>query len=176
MSAKQFEFPEHYSFPPFFTLQTVSSTRQKQLSLWRDLILRYHTANKIKTLVVHDCPLWENGEIGRRLAESAVAAVLDDFVASGHGEWEDGGRTRVKVLWRKPEQLASDIYDWAVKNGMVGTVCTLYELHSGEDVDGASFEGADEELLRRAVAILEEGGKCALFKGDTSEDDGVKFF
>jgi len=84
--------------------------------------------------------------------------------------------TRMRILWRKPDQLASDLYDWAVTKGFVGQVCTLYELHSGEDVDGASFEGADEELLRRAIAILEENGKCALFKGDTSDEDGVKFF
>jgi ESCRT-II complex subunit VPS25 len=38
-----------------------------------------------------------------------------------------------------------------------------------------SFQGADEELLRRAIKILEQQGKCALFKGDTSDEDGVKF-
>jgi ESCRT-II complex subunit VPS25 len=174
--ATSFEFPEYYNFPPFFTLQTVQATKQKQLALWRDLILKYYTTNKIKTLIVHDCPLWANASIDRSLNADAIHAILDDFVATGHGEWEDGTNTRLRVLWRKPDQLASDIYDWAVKKGMVGTVCTLYELHSGEDVDGASFEGADEELLRRAIAILEENGKCALFKGDTSDEDGVKFF
>jgi ESCRT-II complex subunit VPS25 len=38
-----------------------------------------------------------------------------------------------------------------------------------------SFQGADEELLRRALAILEERGKCTIFKGDTSNEDGIKF-
>ena len=39
-----------------------------------------------------------------------------------------------------------------------------------------SFQGADEELLRRALHILEQQGKCTIFKGDTSEEDGIKFF
>ena len=39
-----------------------------------------------------------------------------------------------------------------------------------------SFQGADEELLRRALHILEEQGKCAVFKGETSGEDGIKFF
>ena len=39
-----------------------------------------------------------------------------------------------------------------------------------------SFQGADEELLRRALSILEDQGKAAVFKGDTSEEDGIKFF
>lgn len=49
-------------------------------------------------------------------------------------------------------------------------------LYLGEDVNGMSFQGADEQLLRRALEILESQGKCTVFKGDTSEEDGLKFF
>jgi len=132
---------------------------------------------KIKTLVLHDCPLWRNDTIGRELSRRDVAAVADDFVDRGHGEWEDPAvKTRVRILWRRPGQLASDLYDWAAANGYVNSVCTLYELHSGEDVNGMSFQGADEGLLRRALGILEGQGKCAVFRGETSEEDGIKFF
>ena len=163
-----------------------------------------------------------------------------DFVKSGHGEWEDPeGRTRCRILWRRPEQLASDVYEWAVANGYINSVCTVYELHSGEwcgavcvysggewakykrcpvyfysapsmdtmalfisihthdcfilivchthhfacrwwitgeDVNGMSFQGADEELLRRALGILQDQGKCTIFQGETSSEDGIKFF
>lgn len=139
--------------------------------------MSYHTNLKIKTLVVHDCPLWKNADIGRELTREGIRAVMEDFVKSGHGEWEDPNlKTRCRILWRKPEQLASDIFDWAETNGFRNSVCTVYELHSGEDVNGMSFQGADEELLRRALAILEKQGKCTLFKGDTSAEDGIKFF
>lgn len=101
---------------------------------------------------------------------------MDDFIRSGHGEWEDPKlRTRCRIMWRKPEQLASDIYDWADANGFIGSVCTVYELHSGEDVNGMSFQGADVELLRRALGILEHQGKCVLFSGESFEEDGIKF-
>lgn len=83
---------------------------------------------------------------------------------SGHGEWEDPLKTRCRIIWRKPEQLASDIYDWSVQlvlirlmhnsfhdnlspsssiaysfhraitNGYINSVCTVYELHSGKCV------------------------------------------
>ena len=171
-----FQFPEFYSFPPFFTIQPVLSTREKQMALWQELILRYHTEKKIKTLVVHDCPLWKNVTIGRQLSPDDIAVVMKEFCKSGHGEWQDENHTRCRILWRKPEALASDIIQWAEANQYINNICTLYELHSGEDVNGMSFQGADEELLRRALAILEEQGKCAVFKGDTSEEDGVKFF
>jgi ESCRT-II complex subunit VPS25 len=139
---------------------------------------------RIKTLVVHDCPLWSNDRIQRRLNQTDVMIVLDDLVSHGHGEWLQppsenlSTRTSLRILWRKPEELATDVYQWAVKNGFVSnnTVCTMYELHSGEDVHGTSFQGIDEDLLRRALTILEEQQKCTIFQGDTSEDDGIKFF
>tara|TARA_B110000305_G_C19111181_1_gene479827 strand:- start:1 stop:720 length:720 start_codon:yes stop_codon:yes gene_type:complete len=171
-----FLFPLHYSFPPFFTLQPNETTHSKQLALWRDLILKYHTENKIKTLILHDCPLWRNNDISRQLDRSAVDVVVADFVSSGYGEWEDEAtKTRCRILWRKPKDLASDIYDWATTRGFINEVCTLFELHSGEDVEGTSFQGADEELLRRAIGILEDRGQATLFRGETSGEDGVKF-
>ena len=135
------------------------------MSLWRELILNYHTSCKIKTLVVHDCPLWKNADIQRELDRKGIERVMDDFVkrcdqskaniphaslshflstmyfhwykitwkiGSGHGEWENDTKTRCRILWRKPEQLASDIYDWADANGYINSVCTVYELHSGK--------------------------------------------
>lgn len=171
------KYPEFYSFPPFFTIQPILETREKQLSLWRDLILKYHTKHRIPVLIVHDCPLWTNQDIDRSLTREDIAKVMDDFVSSGFGEWEDASlKTRCRILWRHPKQLASDIYEWAQANGLINGICTLYELHSGEDINGEPFEGADEELLRRAVNILEEQGKATLFKGETSSEDGIKFF
>ena len=84
--------------------------------------------------------------------------------------------TTCRILWRKPEQLASDVYVWAQSNGYIGSVCTIYELHSGEDVNGMSFQGADEDVLRRALLILADQGKCTIFQGETSSEDGIKFF
>lgn len=154
----------------------MESTREKQLALWRDLILRYCTAHKLKTLIVHECPLWKNESIQRQLNPEEIEAVVLNFCESGHGEFTDeNSKTVLRILWRKPEQLAADIYAWAQTNGYINGVCTVYELHSGEDVNGMSFQGADEELLRRALAILEEQGKCTIFKGETSDEDGIKF-
>lgn len=75
-----FQFPEFYSFPPFFTVQPNITTREKQMALWRELILSYHTSKKIKTLVVHDCPLWKNSAIRRELSHDDVKTVIADFV------------------------------------------------------------------------------------------------
>ena len=171
------QFPEFYSFPPFFTIQPVLATKEKQLALWRELIVRYHMQYKLKTLVVHECSLWKNDAIGRKLSREGIQEIMNDLIFHGYGEWVDEPeKTTCRILWRKPEELATDIYEWAVANGNIGSVCTVYELHSGEDVHGMSFQGVDEELLRRALGILEDQGKCTIFQGDTSSEDGIKFF
>jgi ESCRT-II complex subunit VPS25 len=120
--------------------------------------------------------LWKNDSIQRQLSPGDIQRVVDDFCSHGQGEWIDANKIHCRILWRKPEQLATDIYQWAEHKGYLNSVCTLYELHSGEDVNGMSFQGADEELLRRALTILESQGKCAIFKGETSSEDGIKFF
>ena len=125
------------------------------------MIVRYHIQYKLKTLVVHECPLWSNDEIGRSLSNDDIKVVMNDLVQHGNGEWiDDDNHTHCRILWRKPAELATDIYEWAAASGNIGSVCTVYELHSGEDVHGMSFQGVDEELLRRALGLLEDQGKC----------------
>jgi ESCRT-II complex subunit VPS25 len=95
---------------------------------------------------------------------------------SGYGEWEDPStKTRCRILSRKPQELASDIYEWAVSHGYLNSVCTVYELHSGDDVVDTTFCGLDPVMIQRALSILEEQGKCVLFQGNSSEESGVKF-
>ena len=85
LNCTSYQYPEFYSFPPFFTIQPVLETREKQMGLWRELILSYHTSLKIKTLVVHDCPLWKNKSISRELDRDAIKSVMDDFVKRWEG-------------------------------------------------------------------------------------------
>jgi len=82
------------------------------MALWQELILRYHTEKKIKTLVVHDCPLWKNDAIGRSLSQEDIAIVMKELCKSGHGEWQDEKQTSCRILWRKPEQLATGKSFW----------------------------------------------------------------
>jgi ESCRT-II complex subunit VPS25 len=184
------QYPEFYSFPPFFTIQPVLATRQKQLGLWTQLIVDYHYSHKLPICVKHECPLWSNPEIQRALSKEDLEVVLDHLVQRGSAEWMDGSedgpsqassstsnnhRTTLRILWRTPQELASDIYRWATTSGQLGSVVTLYELHSGEDSTGQSFSGLDEDLIRRALTILESQGKCTIFQGETSNEDGIKF-
>ncbi|KAG5175912.1 ESCRT-II complex subunit-domain-containing protein [Tribonema minus] len=176
MGEADFQVPEFYSFPPFFTLQPVLATREKQLKLWCDMVLAYHKARKAYAFAWRDWPLWENRAINRRLDEAGAQAVVAELVRTGHAEWQDSGKTSLSLFWDTPADTAARLYEWARSTGLVGSVVTVYELHQGEDTRETQFHGMEEGVLRKAIAVLEADGRAVLFQGATSTEDGFKFF
>ncbi|CAM9497295.1 unnamed protein product [Discosporangium mesarthrocarpum] len=81
----------------------------------------------------------------------------------------------VTLMWQSPDEIAAKLYDYVRNNGMVGSVFTVYELHQGDEVEETEFHGMDEDLFRKALIVLENRGRAEIFKGTTSEEDGVKF-
>ena len=76
------------------------------MAMWRELILRYHTEKKIKTLAIHDCALFKNSAINRELSPADILQVMEDFCDSGHGEWlDEQQKTVCRILWRKPGEF-----------------------------------------------------------------------
>ncbi|RYY82737.1 hypothetical protein EON63_12760 [archaeon] len=51
----------------------------------------------------------------------------------GNAEWEDQNRSTLLIMWKSPEVLGNEIYEWASKTDILGTVFTIYELHSGDE-------------------------------------------
>lgn len=62
-----FEFPEFWEYPPYFTVQPVPETFEKQKDLWCGLILRYckHTRTFIVDVHDEDFVLFRNKKIDR---------------------------------------------------------------------------------------------------------------
>ncbi|VDN30855.1 unnamed protein product [Gongylonema pulchrum] len=93
--------------------------------------------------------------------------------AQGHIDWLDKGKNRCHIYWRRPEEWASLIYEWAVSNGLLNTPCTLYEITQGDDVAQESFYGLDKDVLLKALVILVEQRRAQLLNIGT-EAEGVK--
>lgn len=155
-------------------IQINAETREKQLRAWKDLILSYCTAQRSFILTPRAFPFFRNDAIGRFLSPEGINAVVQYLIAQGNAEWEDETHTRLRILWKSVPQLAQELYDWAIGQGL-GTVYTLYELHSSDEFTDASFHGTDVALLRRALQLLAQQGKCVLIPGASADEDGVKF-
>lgn len=170
------EWPFFYQYPPYFTIQPVQETWEKQCSLWCALILAFCKAHKIFVLrPTDDTPLFHNKDINRKLSQEAIVKILDHLVAKGNARWLDSQKQQCLILWRKVEEWAQVILGWANTYGVQDSVMLLEDLSSGDDVRGTDLHGLHREVLLRALQVLQEQGKVRLFRGATPEEEGVKF-
>jgi len=177
-TTQSFPLPEMYGFPPLFTLQPVAATREKQLKIWRDIVVAYHIHNSLHHMVPETFPLFCNESIGRRLNKEGIDAVVQSLIQHGNAEWTDATHTSLHVIWKSVEVISGEVLEWARKNDDgSGTVYTIYELHSGDQDDHLfnTLHGTDPIMLRRALELLEKNRKCKIIPGAAPDEDGVKF-
>jgi ESCRT-II complex subunit VPS25 len=115
------------------SLQPVAETQQKQLKVWRDIILGYCRTTSSTQIVPMSFPLFHNDHIDRSLTPEAIRIIAQSLVEAGNGEWEDSAHTVLRVMLQSAEQLANEVYRWASTKEILGTVYTMYELHSGDE-------------------------------------------
>eukprot|EP00271_Cylindrocystis_brebissonii_P012918 TRINITY_DN32426_c0_g1_i1.p1 TRINITY_DN32426_c0_g1~~TRINITY_DN32426_c0_g1_i1.p1 ORF type:complete len:181 (+),score=38.24 TRINITY_DN32426_c0_g1_i1:153-695(+) len=175
-SQEEFPFPAFYHYPPYFTLQPIKDSREKQIQLWKDLILAYCKHQRLYVIELDDCPLFKNAAIDRKLSNEAKEVVLGGLVAEGRAEWPDKSHRNCLILWRRVEDWADVILKFVEENGLNDSVMLVEELRSGDEVRKTELEGLDSLLLYRALKVLEGRGKAQLFRGNTADDEGVKFF
>ncbi|KAF4401754.1 hypothetical protein G4B88_000802 [Cannabis sativa] len=79
-----FKLPHFFNYPPYFTLQPVRDIREKQIQLWKELILEYCRFQKIFVVgLEEDFPLFSNTVIERFLSHEAREAFLSAVVSEG---------------------------------------------------------------------------------------------
>ena len=65
------------------SLQPVQETREKQLKLWRELILKYCSQHHLHQLIPASFPYFNNQSIGRQLSAEAINAVVEYIIKTG---------------------------------------------------------------------------------------------
>ncbi len=169
--------PSFYNFRPFFTIQPVQATREKQLNLWKELIVGYHVFHKTFRMVdPPSFPLFKNNTIGRQLSPSAIKTVIEHIIHEGVAQWEDPSNpVNLLVMSKSTATIAHELYTWANKQNLLGFVVTVYELHSGDEYTDSPVMGMDLVVLRKALEVLETSGKAIFIAGANVDEDGVKF-
>ena len=181
-SASEFEWPALYNYPPFYTLQTNLDTRSKQIDAWCSLILNYFKHNKLYVLDLTEAlassSIFVNSQLKRVLSRETAIIMLNTLESRGNLEWQDKEKDRCLVMWRTPKEWGALIYQWASDNGFMNTVCTLYELHSGEDTTSEEFYGLDLMMVVKSLQALQAEGKAQIMQRSNPDlsDAGVKFF
>ncbi|XP_071717129.1 vacuolar protein sorting-associated protein 25 [Rutidosis leptorrhynchoides] len=171
----ELKLPQFFNYPPYFTLQPVRETREKQIQLWKELILDYCRTQKIFVIgLEQDFPLFSNPAIERSLNYEAREAFLSAIVSDGRAEWMDKNHRQCLILWHRIKDWADIILHFVKENGLEDSVMTVEEIRTGVESRGTDIHGMDATVLMRALKLLENKGKLAIFK-ESSTDLGVKF-
>ncbi|XP_044349292.1 vacuolar protein sorting-associated protein 25 isoform X1 [Triticum aestivum] len=173
-----FKLPHFFNYPPYFTLQPVRETREKQVQLWKELILDYCRSQKMYIISLEeDFPLFSNPKIERSLSYEAkevfLAALVSEDQTAGRAEWIDKSHKKCLILWLRIQDWANYILDFVKENGL--EVTTIEDIRSGIETHGTELAGIDRGVLMRALRLLEQKGKAVIFKGSSADDEGVKF-
>ncbi|XP_048132551.1 vacuolar protein sorting-associated protein 25 isoform X2 [Rhodamnia argentea] len=183
-----FKLPPFFNYPPYFTLQPVRDTREKQVQLWKELILDYCKTQKISVIgLEEEFPLFSNPAIESKdlfinlcisagsLTHEAREAFLAALVSEGRAEWLDKGHRKCLILWHRIQDWADILLNFVKDNGLEDSVMTVEEIRSGPESRGTDLQGVDRIILMRALKLLEHKGKLAIFKGTSADDEGIKF-
>ncbi|KAJ6712147.1 VACUOLAR PROTEIN SORTING-ASSOCIATED PROTEIN VPS25 [Salix purpurea] len=171
-----FKLPQFFNYPPYFTLQPVRDTREKQVQLWKEFILDYCRTQKIFVIELEEeFPLFSNHLIERSLSNEAREAFLSALVSEGRAEWLDRGHRKCLILWHRIQDWADILLHFVRDNGFEDSVMTVEEIRTGVESRGTELHGIDRTILMRALKLLENKGKLAIFKGTSADDEGVKF-
>jgi ESCRT-II complex subunit VPS25 len=118
-------------------LQPVRETREKQVQLWKDLILDYCRSQKLYIISLEeDFPLFSNPKIERSLSHEAKEVFLAALVYEGRAEWMDKGHKKCLILWLRIQDWANYILNFVKDNGLEDSVMTVEEIRSGIETRG----------------------------------------
>ncbi|KAF9618336.1 hypothetical protein IFM89_000971 [Coptis chinensis] len=156
--------------------KAVKDTRERQVQLWKELILDYCRTHKIFLIPLEeDFLLFTNPLIQRSLNHEAKEVFLSALVSEGRAEWIDKGHKKCLILWLRIQDWADCILSFVKDNGLEDSVMTVEEIRTGIESRGTELHGMDHNVLMRALKLLENKGKAAIFKGTSADDEGVKF-
>ncbi|CAE7224398.1 unnamed protein product [Rhizoctonia solani] len=142
---------------------------------WAEILINPRIKRKMPSI----CRVFTHSSPGRSggLTEKHLESILSRLVSNKLAEFEPPNQTKsVIVYWRKPEEWAEALHDWANQTGQFNTILTLYEIQN-PDIPSA-FTDIPLPLLRRAVNILTSTSRAQFIEGTTGSHMGtaVRFF
>lgn len=191
--AEPFIFPKIHSFPPLYTKQPNLTVQEKQLESWSDLILNYCQHYRVTSLSQAGLPLtsqnsqlkldqlpsiFENKSIDRQVNDEFKNIIFKYLVNKLHkAEYinvkkKDEG---IFVWWKPLLEWASCLYNHMNDTGQTGTVFTIFELTSSNELGlPESLRNIDSSVMIRILRSMVKQGRTQLIMED-GEIGGVKF-
>jgi hypothetical protein len=114
------------------------------------------------------------------LNSAARKKFVDALAKDGKAVWanDPSSSSRAVNFWKPLDAWCDDLVDWAIENGLEGSIVTVDEVVGGGGRSGGSksFEGAPTEFVQVVANELERREKGAFIPKQGEDDAGIKFF
>ncbi|EDR23543.1 vacuolar protein-sorting-associated protein, putative [Entamoeba dispar SAW760] len=168
-----FEIPEFAKFPPFYTVQPVDKTKNRQLQLWSQLVLKYCEYIKkpiMKQSEFNKLPIFNNEELHRLLVNRIKMNVLGalseigielvkEFMVSNKQIVDLNKSNKLIILYKPLIEWGKELYEYGNCRGLIGRSGTFFSIENDED---SVFYQLDDELLIEGFNAVKEQGKMKL--------------
>lgn len=154
MMESTYSFPQFWYYPPYFTVQPIAETFEKQKRLWSKLILDWCKTTRTFIIDIHseNTRVFSNKSIDRHLDAWERRLFLDVLCEEGKAQWLDDRKDVCLILWKSIEAWADDIYAWCKLTGeTVILVDDLADAQQGSDIHGLP----SDHIILPAVSVLE---------------------
>ncbi|KAL5861918.1 hypothetical protein ACOSQ3_003208 [Xanthoceras sorbifolium] len=159
----EFKLPAFFNYPHYFTLQPVRETREKQVQLWKELILDYFRTQKIFVIgLEEEFPFIVFTCCKRELALIPIGRKKCILKWRPSGGSLHGNSTRLRCMFEDRECVQAQKVK---ENGLEDSVMTVEEILSGIESRGTELHGMDRTFLMRALKLVEIMGNLLSSRG-----------
>ena len=173
----KYKFPDYFSWPFFFTLQTNGEVRRKQIHMWIDLVLKFCQDNKVWKLTpeLFSTNLGQNPKINRKLNQNDIGVIFQSLVSVKKAMFVNQKKQDdIYILWKSMNEWEQYLYNAAMNRQSIDKLETLDYIIEDDDNKNEEYYNMDKNLLIAILKSLENKGKCALVK-DGDNYIAVKF-
>lgn len=163
---QNYQYPEYFNWPFFFTIQKHTETKKKQLLMWNELILKFCKDNKVWRLSKSDLleNMGKNDKINRRLSLDAIDIIISSMVENKRAEYVDKkSKDEVFIFWKTFNEWKEYLYASAVTRRSIDQLETLDGITMDDMNQSEEYYMMDRTLLINILKELEKEGKCAVY-------------
>ena len=151
----KYKFPDYFSWPFFFTLQTNGEVRRKQIHMWIDLVLKFCQDNKVWKLTpeLFSTNLGQNPKINRKLNQNDIGVIFQSLVSVKKAMFVNQKKQDdIYILWKSMNEWEQYLYNAAMNRQSIDKLETLDYII--EDDDNKNEEYYNKYLVLKNLSII----------------------
>ena len=123
-----YEYPEYYSWPIFFTFQKHENTKRKQIKMWSALTLKCCKDNKIFRLSKNyfNQNIGRNNKIDRQLNFDCIDIIFNTLILDQKAMYVNkNNKDEIFVLWKTIPEWGNFFYESSIRRKSIDKIETL---------------------------------------------------